>query len=228
LLADMRQPAFRGRLRHGCAGVPGVIGTITRHGLNHIRAGSGKRRLRSAKIHGLGLTCGLPGLFYLSVLSLSDCRECAAEEFRITVMKTFLPKETEIVRKWLVIDADGLVLGRLASKVADVLRGKNKPTYTPHLDCGDFVVIINAEKVVLTGRKETRKIYESYSGYMGGQKKLTAAEVRAKRPARLIQDAVWGMLPKGRLGRRQYRKMKIYVGDKHPHAAQTPEPLKLA
>lgn len=143
-------------------------------------------------------------------------------------MKTFLPKETEITRKWWVIDADGLVVGRLASKVADVLRGKDKPIYTPHLDCGDFVVIVNAEKVKFTGRKETRKIYESYSGYMGGQKKLTAAEVRAKRPARIIQDAVWGMLPKGRLGRAQYRKMKVCVGPEHPHAAQNPEPLKLA
>lgn len=142
-------------------------------------------------------------------------------------MKTFLPKTDEIVRKWWVIDADGLVLGRLASKVADILRGKDKPTYTPHLDCGDFVIVLNAAKVALTGRKETRKIYKRYSGYIGGLKEMTAAQVRARQPERMIEEAVWGMLPKGRLGRQQFRKLKIYPGTEHPHAAQSPAPLTL-
>lgn len=143
-------------------------------------------------------------------------------------MKSFLPKEDSIIRNWRVIDADGQILGRLASKIADILRGKDKPTFTPHLDTGDFVIVINAEKVKLTGQKEQRKIYESYSGFPGGHKLMTTAQVRARRPERLIQEAVWGMLPKGRLGRQQYRKLKIYKGAEHPHAAQTPESFKLA
>jgi large subunit ribosomal protein L13 len=142
-------------------------------------------------------------------------------------MKTFLPKQDEIVRKWWVIDADGVVLGRLASKVADILRGKDKPTFTPHLDCGDFVIVINAAKVHLTGGKETGKIYKRYSGHIGGLKEMTAAQVRARNPERMIEEAVWGMLPKGRLGRQQYRKLKVYPGGEHPHTAQTPEPLAL-
>lgn len=143
-------------------------------------------------------------------------------------MKSFLPKVDAIVRNWRVIDADGQILGRLASKVADILRGKDKPTFTPHLDTGDFVIIINAEKVKLTGQKESRKIYDSVSGYPGGHKLMTTAQVRARRPERLIQEAVWGMLPKGRLGRQQYRKLKVYKGAEHPHAAQNPEAFKLA
>jgi len=119
-------------------------------------------------------------------------------------MKTYLPKVDQIERRWWVVDADGLVLGRLAVKIADILRGKNKPAYTPHLDVGDFVIVINAEKVRLTGRKEERKIYQTYSGYMGGQKEQTAAEVRKRDPRRLIKRAVWGMMPKGRLGRAQF------------------------
>ena len=142
-------------------------------------------------------------------------------------MKTFLPKEDAIERKWLVVDAENRILGRIAAKIADVLRGKHKPTYTPHLDCGDFVVVVNAEKVRLTGNKETQKIYQNYSGYMGGRKERKAAEVRARHPDRLIRDAVWGMMPKGRLGRAQFRKLKIYAGPEHPHAAQQVEPLEL-
>ncbi|MFA4945584.1 MAG: 50S ribosomal protein L13 [Lentisphaeria bacterium] len=143
-------------------------------------------------------------------------------------MKTYLPKEGEITRKWWVVDAEGQVLGRLASKIADILRGKNKPIFTPHLDTGDFVVVINAAKVTLTGQKEQKKIYETYSRYPGGHKLMTTAQVRARRPERLIQEAVWGMLPKGRLGRQQYRKLKVYAGGEHPHVAQGPEALKLA
>lgn len=142
-------------------------------------------------------------------------------------MKTYLPKVDKSEQKWWVVDATDLVLGRMAVTIADVLRGKNKPIYTPHLDCGDSVVVINAEKVKLTGRKEQQKIYQDYSGYMGGLKEQTAAEVRARKPERLVRDAVWGMLPKGRLGRTLYRKLHVYAGAEHPHAAQQPEKLDL-
>lgn len=142
-------------------------------------------------------------------------------------MKTYLPKIDEQGRKWWVVDASDLVLGRLAVRIADVLRGKNKPIYTPHLDCGDNVIVINADKIRLTGRKEENKIYQNYSGYMGGLKEQTAADVRAKKPERLIRDAVWGMFPKGRLGREMFKKLKVYAGEEHPHEAQQPEPLSL-
>lgn len=135
-------------------------------------------------------------------------------------MKTFLPKVNEIERKWYVVDATGLVLGRLATRIAARLRGKDKPIYTPHLDCGDFVVVINAEKVALTGHKDTNKIYEDYTGYMSGRKLQTADVVREKNPTRLIRDAVWGMMPKGKLGRAQFAKLKVYAGPEHAHEAQ--------
>jgi len=137
-------------------------------------------------------------------------------------MKTFLPKQGEIEQKWWVVDATDLVLGRLAVKIADTIRGKNKPIFTPHLDCGDFVVVVNAEKVRVTGRKETDKVYQDYSGYMGGRKVRTLDVIRARKPERLIRQAVWGMMPKGRLGRAQFRKLKIYAGPAHPHEAQQP------
>ena len=143
-------------------------------------------------------------------------------------MKTHLPKVNLEQRKWHVIDAKGVVLGRLAVQVADVLRGKNKPVYTPHLDAGDFVVVINAEKVVLTGKKETDKRYMSYSGWKGGEKYRSVAEVRAKHPDKLITHAVHGMVPKNRLGRVLLTKLKVYKGPEHPHAAQQPQPLALA
>ena len=135
-------------------------------------------------------------------------------------MKTFLPKEAEIERKWYVVDATNLVLGRLATKIAMRLRGKDKPIFTPHLDCGDFVVVINAEKVALTGRKATDKTYENYSGHMSGRKVQTADVVLEKNPTRIIRDAVWGMMPKGRLARAQFSKLKVYAGPEHPHTAQ--------
>ena len=138
-------------------------------------------------------------------------------------MKTYLAKVGEIERKHVLFDAAGVPLGRLAVKIADTLRGKNKPTFTPHTDTGDFVVVINAEKVKLTGRKEEQKIYTDYSGYPSGLKEQTAAEVRAKKPERLVKDAVWGMLPHGRLGRAQLKKLKVYAGTEHPHQAQKPE-----
>ncbi len=143
-------------------------------------------------------------------------------------MKTFLPKVNLEERKWHVIDADGAVLGRLAVQVADVLRGKNKPIYTAHLDAGDFVVVINAEKVKVSGKKETAKEYMSYSGWKGGEKYTTVAQLREKQPDMLIHRAVKGMIPKNRLGRVLLTKLKVYKGDKHPHAAQTPAVLKAA
>ena len=143
-------------------------------------------------------------------------------------MKTHLPKVDLDERKWHVIDAEGAVLGRLAVQVADILRGKNKPVYTPHLDAGDFVVVINAEKVKVTGKKETAKEYMTYSGWKGGEKYTTVEQLRAKQPEQLIHRAVKGMIPKNRLGRVLLTKLKVYKGDKHPHAAQQPAALKIA
>ncbi len=143
-------------------------------------------------------------------------------------MKTYLPKVNLDERKWHVIDADGAVLGRLAVQVADILRGKNKPSYTAHLDAGDFVVVINAEKVKLTGKKETDKEYMTYSGWKGGEKYRNVATVRAQHPEELIHRAVKGMIPKNRLGRGLLTKLKVYKGPNHPHAAQKPAALKAA
>lgn len=140
-------------------------------------------------------------------------------------MKTHLPKVDLNARKWHVVDADGKVLGRLAVQIADILRGKNKPVYTPHLDAGDFVVVVNAEKIRLTGNKETDKRYMTYSGWKGGEKYRTVAEVRSRHPERLITHAVKGMIPKNRLGDRLLTKLKVYKGPNHPHAAQQPAPL---
>ncbi len=142
-------------------------------------------------------------------------------------MKTFLPKIDMQRRSWRIVDADGLVLGRVAAKIANALRGRDKPTYTPHLDAGDFVIVVNAEKVRLTGNKETDKEYQSYSGYRGGLKRIPLADVRAKHPERLIMKAVKGMLPKNRLAAKLLTKLKIYKGSEHPHTAQNPEPLTL-
>jgi large subunit ribosomal protein L13 len=143
-------------------------------------------------------------------------------------MKTYLPKVDLDQRKWHVIDADGVVLGRLAEQVADILRGKNKPVYTPHLDAGDFVIVVNAEKVRVTGKKETAKEYMSYSGWKGGEKFATVEQVRAKKPEFLITHAVKGMIPKNRLGRQLLTKLKVFKGPKHDHEAQTPAVLKAA
>ena len=140
-------------------------------------------------------------------------------------MKTHLPKVNLDERKWHVIDAEGAVLGRLAVQVADILRGKNKPTYTAHLDAGDFVVVINAEKVKVTGKKETAKEYMTYSGWKGGEKYTTVERLRVKQPEHLITHAVKGMIPKNRLGRVLLTKLKVYKGSAHPHSAQMPATL---
>jgi large subunit ribosomal protein L13 len=143
-------------------------------------------------------------------------------------MKTFLPKVNVDQRKWHVIDADGAVLGRLAVQITNILRGKDKPVFTPHLDAGDFVVVVNAEKVRLTGKKETDKEYMTYSGWKGGEKYRSVAQIRAHHPEQLISHAVKGMMPKNRLGRVLLTKLKVYKGANHPHSAQQPAPLKAA
>ena len=143
-------------------------------------------------------------------------------------MKTYLPKVNLEQRKWHVVDANGAILGRLAVQIADILRGKNKPVYAPHLDAGDFVVVINAEKVALTGKKETEKFFMSYSGWRGGEKFTSVAQVRAKQPEKLITHAVKGMLPKNRLGDKLLTKLKVFKGPQHDHEAQQPAPLAVA
>ena len=143
------------------------------------------------------------------------------------LQRTFSPKPADITRTWYVIDADDVPLGRLSSEVAQVLRGKSKPTYAPHVDGGDFVIVINAKKVHVTGSKETDKIYYRHSGYPGGLRAQTLAEVREKHPERVIETSIRGMLPHNRLGRQMFRKLKVYAGPDHPHAAQTPQPLTL-
>ncbi len=140
-------------------------------------------------------------------------------------MNTFMASESSIERKWYVVDATGYTLGRLASQVASVLRGKNKPTYTPHMDCGDFVIVINADKIKVSGKKMAQKIYYNHSDYVGGMRETTLAEMMAKKPERVIELAVKGMLPKGPLGRQMYTKLNVYAGAEHPHAAQKPEVL---
>ena len=140
-------------------------------------------------------------------------------------MKTYLPKVNLDQRKWYLIDANGAVLGRLAVQIANLLRGRTKPVYTDHLDAGDFVVVVNAEKVVLTGRKETDKKFMTYSGWKGGEKYTSVEQVRAKHPERLISHAVKGMIPKNRLGRVLLTKLKVYRGNEHPHSAQQPTTL---
>lgn len=137
----------------------------------------------------------------------------------------FANKET-VEQKWYVIDADGEVVGRLCSQIAHVLRGKHKPSYTPHVDCGDYIIVINAEKVRFTGQKMTQKEYITYSGYPGGQKIQTAKELMDKKPTAIIENAVRGMLPKNKLGRQLIKKLYVYEGAEHPHLAQQPETLK--
>ncbi|HEX5197009.1 MAG TPA: 50S ribosomal protein L13 [Gaiellales bacterium] len=141
-------------------------------------------------------------------------------------MKTYTAKPREIEQAWRLVDADGQILGRLATEIADTLRGKNKPAYTPHVDTGDFVIVVNAEKVRVTGKKLDQKIYYRHSGYPGGLRERTLAEQLARRPEEVIRKAVKGMLPKNKLAAAQLRKLKVYAGPEHPHAAQNPAPLK--
>lgn len=142
-------------------------------------------------------------------------------------MRTFTEKKEEIEREWYLVDAEGQTLGRLASRIAPILKGKHKATYTPHLDCGDFVVIVNAEKVRVTGRKLDQKLYHHHSGYPGGLKSISLRDQLDRYPERVLEAAVRGMLPKNKLGRRMVKKLKVYAGDSHPHQAQQPKPLEL-
>ncbi len=142
-------------------------------------------------------------------------------------MKTVFPSKSKIERSWFVLDASTAPLGRLASQAARILMGKNKPIFTPFLDTGDHVIVVNADRAVLTGNKENQKVYHRHSGYPGGLRVDKATEVRAVRPVRLVEEAIRGMLPKTKLGKQMYRKLKVYAGDKHPHAAQKPSLLAL-
>ena len=142
-------------------------------------------------------------------------------------MKTQSFTKNDTGRSWYVVDAENKVLGRLATEIAKVLRGKHKPQFTPHADVGDYVVVINADKIRVTGKKETDKKYYRHSGWVGGLKSATVAEVRASHPERIIESAVWGMIPKGPLGRQMFSKLKVYAGTEHPHEAQNPQELSL-
>ena len=142
-------------------------------------------------------------------------------------MPTYIPKAGELERRWFVIDARGQVLGKLAAKAASVLAGKTKPSYTPFLDTGDHVIVINAAEIHLTGRKEDDKVYRRHSGFMGGLKETAAGKLRQKHPTRLVEEAIKGMLPKSKLGRAMFGKLKVYAGPDHPHRAQKPVPLSI-
>lgn len=142
-------------------------------------------------------------------------------------MKTYVVKETDVTRKWFVVDADGKNLGRLASEIAQILRGKRKPIYSPHLDVGDYVVVVNADRIAVTGRKMDQKMYYRHTGYPGGLRELNLRDMLLRHPTNAVKFAVRGMLPKNRLGRRMIRKLKVYAGPEHPHQAQQPEILEL-
>jgi large subunit ribosomal protein L13 len=143
------------------------------------------------------------------------------------MMKSYMARPLEVERKWYVVDAEGRTLGRLATEIATILRGKNKPQYTPHVDTGDFVVVVNAEKVIVTGRKAEQKVYRRHSGYPGGLKETSYERMMERRPTEILRRAVKGMMPKNRLARQQLRKLKIYAGPEHPHAAQNPQPYEV-
>ena len=142
-------------------------------------------------------------------------------------MKSFIEKPQNVERKWFIVDAEGKTLGKVASRVASILRGKHKSTFTPHVDCGDYVIVINAEKVEVTGRKRKNKIYKRHTGYPGGLKEVTFQQLQAAKPEEIIRHAVKGMMPKGKLGRQMYKKLKVYAGPEHGHAAQKPEMLEV-
>lgn len=143
------------------------------------------------------------------------------------LQRTYTPKPADIERRWYVVDADGVTLGRLASEIAQVLRGKHKPMFAPHMDVGDYVVVVNAEKIAVTGKKEEAKKYFRHSGFPGGISEMSLGQMRATHPERIIEAAVKGMLPKNKLGRSILGKLKVYAGPEHPHGAQSPEPLQI-
>jgi large subunit ribosomal protein L13 len=143
------------------------------------------------------------------------------------MMKSYMARPLEVERRWHLIDAEGKTLGRLASEIARLLRGKNRPQYTPHVDVGDFVVVVNAEKIAVTGKKAEQKVYRRYTGYPGGLRELSYEDMAERKPTEILRKAVYGMMPKTRLGRQQLRKLKIYAGPEHPHAAQNPQPYEV-
>ncbi|TDI91704.1 MAG: 50S ribosomal protein L13 [Caldithrix sp.] len=143
------------------------------------------------------------------------------------MLETYIPKLNEINQKWLVVDADGQILGRLASEVASILRGKNKPIFTPHMDVGDYVIIINAGKIRVTGKKAKTKKYYRHTGYPGGLRSDSYSDLIKSNPARILEKAIWGMLPHNKLGKKIYKKLKIYAGNEHPHEAQKPEKIEI-
>jgi large subunit ribosomal protein L13 len=143
------------------------------------------------------------------------------------MMKSYMARPLEVERKWYVVDAEGKHLGRLATEIVRVLRGKNKPQYTPHVDVGDFVVVVNADRVAVTGRKAEQKVYRRHSGYPGGMKETSYEQMLARKPTEVLRKAVYGMMPKTRLARKQFKKLKIYAGPEHPHSAQDPQTLEV-
>ena len=142
-------------------------------------------------------------------------------------MKSYMARPLEVERKWYVVDAEGQTLGRLATRIAAVLRGKTKAQYTPHIDVGDFVVVVNADRIEVTGRKSEQKMYYRHTGYPGGLKEVSYERMMDRKPTEIVRKAVWGMMPKSRLARAQFKKLKIYAGSEHPHAAQDPQPLEV-
>jgi large subunit ribosomal protein L13 len=144
------------------------------------------------------------------------------------MMKSYMARPLEVERKWYVVDAEGKHLGRLATEIVRVLRGKNKPQYTPHVDVGDFVVVVNADRVAVTGRKAEQRVYRRHSGYPGGMKETSYEQMLARKPTEVLRQAVYGMMPKTRLARKQFKKLKIYAGPEHPHAAQDPQTLEVS
>jgi large subunit ribosomal protein L13 len=142
-------------------------------------------------------------------------------------VKSYMARPLEVERKWYVIDAEGQTLGRLAAEIARILRGKNKPQYTPHVDVGDFVIVVNADRVAVTGRKSEQKVYRRHSGYPGGMKETSYEQMLERKPAEILRKAVYGMMPRTRLARQQFRKLKIYAGPEHPHSAQNPQRLEV-
>ena len=142
-------------------------------------------------------------------------------------MKSYMARPLEVERKWYVVDAEGKHLGRLATEIVRVLRGKNKPQYTPHVDVGDFVVVVNADRIAVTGRKAEQRIYRRHSGYPGGMKETSYEQMLARKPTEVLRKAVYGMMPKSRLARKQFKKLKIYAGPEHPHSAQDPQTLEV-
>ena len=143
-------------------------------------------------------------------------------------MKSYMARPLEVERKWYVVDAEGKHLGRLATEIVRVLRGKNKPQYTPHVDVGDFIVVVNADRVAVTGRKAEQRVYRRHSGYPGGMKETSYEQMLARKPTEVLRKAVYGMMPKTRLARKQFKKLKIYAGPEHPHAAQDPQTLEVS